>query len=211
MENKIPEVGPDSPAGMRWFISCRYPNLVVTIRSAQDKTTTAPRIPGVYASFRSMAKPNTLQGKGQRGTANYDGTDANDSGKWGIYGPIMDPGPEPEGGYKDDANTVPKAERLKASKKKENRETIDRLRDTDHYLKTRQINEVDIHSVLAEVDWDPTPHCGSIIGVVTRGRVAVGKEGIIGEPGAEAPAEARSAPPAAKVPSLGKKKTAAAA
>ena len=207
MENKTPEVGPDSPAGMRWFISCRYPNIVVTIRSAHDKTPTTPRIVGLYAPFRSMAKPNTLQGRGKRGTENYDGTDMNDSGKWGIFGPIMDPGPEPEDGYKDDPISVPKDKRLKAAKKKENRETIDRLRETDHYLKTRQINEVDIYTILAEVNWDPIPHSGNISGVVVRGRAAVGKDGVAVEsPSVSgAPEEERAAPPSVKVPSLGKK------
>ena len=206
-ENVVPEVGPDSPAGIRYFVSSRYPNMNITIVPAEDKTKTTPRVLGVYALFRSMAKPNSMQGKGKRGTDNYDGTDMNDSGKWGVFGPIMDPGPEPEDGYKDDAVSVPRAVRLKAAKKLLNRQTIDRIRETDHYLRTRQNNEVDAASVLAEVTWDPTPHSGNLVGVVNRARTTVGKDGVSGEDAATvaAPADTKSAPPSVKVPKLDRK------
>ena len=206
----VPETGPDSASGARWFVSCRYPNLNVTIRPAEDKTPTTRAVKGVYALFHSMAKPNHLQGNGKREKGRDDGTDMNDSGKWGIFGPIMDPGPEPEEGYKDDDVKVPLPRRMKAAKKSENRQIIDRLRETGHYRRTRQNNEVDINSVLIELTWDPTPHSGNIAGVVTRGRPSIGKDGVndSSAPGVAAPAETRSAPPSVKVPSLGRPKAA---
>ena len=206
-----PETGPDSAPGARWFVSSRYPHLSVTIRPAEDKTPTSRAIKGVYAGFKAMAKPNVMQGIGKREKGRDDGTDLNDSNKWGIFGPIMDPGPEPDGGYQDDDGKTPRAERLKASKKAENRLIIDRIRETNLWKTTRQNNEVDRHSILAELTWDPAPFSGNIVGIVTRGRPSIGKDGVNDNaaPGVSAPAETRSAAPAVKVPSLGRPKVAA--
>lgn len=207
-DNKtLPEVGFDSAAGPRWFVSCRYPNLTVTIRPAEDKTPTTRAIKGIYATFRSMAKPNSLQGQGKREKGRDDGQqDMNDSGKWGIFGPIVEPGPEPEGGYQNDTPQVPRERRLTAAKKSENRMIIDRLRETIHYRHTRQTNEIDIHTHLGEITWDPTPFSGNIVGAVTRGRPSIGKDGVNDNaaPGVGAPAETRAAAPAVKVPTLGR-------
>lgn len=205
--NTLPEVGPDSPAGIRFFVSCRYPNLTVTIRPAEDKTPTTPAKKGLYALFYSMAKPNKLQGNGKREKGRDDGEpDMNDSGKWGIYGPIVEPGPEPEGGYMNDDVKVPRDRRLTAAKKAENRLIIDRLRETTHYRHTQQTNAVDIHTVLGEITWDPVPFSGNMSGVVTRGRPSIGKDGVNDNaaPGVGAPAETRASAPAVKVPSLGR-------
>jgi hypothetical protein len=206
-EEATPETGPDSAPGVRYFASCRYPHLNITIIPAEDKTPTTRAVKGVYATFLSAAKPNHLQGNGKREKGRDDGTDMNDSGKWGIYGPIMDPGIVPDGGYKDDDAKIPRNLRLTAVKKEQNRLIIDRIRETGLYRRTQQKNEVDTNSVLVELTWDPAPHSGSIVGVVTRGRPSIGKDGV-NDAAANAPAETRSAPPSAKVPSLGRPKAA---
>jgi hypothetical protein len=197
------ETGPDSAAGARWFVSCRYPHLSVTIRPAEDKTPTTRPVKGIYAQFAAMAKPNSLQGTGKRDRGHDDGSDLNDSGKWGIYGPVIDPGPEPDGGYQDDDVKVPKDRRLKAARKVENRQIIDRIRETGHYRKTVQDNQVSIHSILVELNWDPIPHSGNLSGVVTRGRPSIGKDGV-NDSESTAAAESRPTVPSVKVPSLGR-------
>jgi hypothetical protein len=210
-ENLTPETGPDSPAGLRWFVSCRYYNIDILVRLAEEKTATSRAIKRLSAPFFSMPKPNSFQGRGQRERGNDDGTDMNDSGKWGIYGPIMDPGIEPKGGFEDDPASVPRASRLKAEKKKENREIIDHIRSIDLYIRTKQDNKVDRHTVLAEITWDPAPFSGTIVGAVTRGRPSIGKDGVNDNaaPGVSAPADTRSSAPAVKVPSLGRTKVTA--
>ena len=200
----IAETGPDSAAGVRFFVSCRYPNLNITIRPAEDKTPTSRAIKGIYATFQSMAKPNSLQGTGKRDKGRDDGSDLNDSGKWGIFGPIVDPGPEPDGGYQDDDVKVPRERRLKASRKQENRQIIDRIRETAHYRKTVQDNQVSIHSVLVELTWDPIPHSGNLSGLVTRGRPSIGKDGVNDSESTTPAPESRPAVPSVKVPSLGR-------
>lgn len=203
------ETGVGSPAGPRWFVSCRYPQIDILIRLPEDKTAVSRAVKRIHAPFHSMAKPNSLQGNGKRERGNWDGTDMNDSGKWGIYGPVEDPGPEPEEGFKDDDNKVPHAKRMKADKKKENRLIIDHLRSIDLYKKTAQNNQADINSVLVELTWDPTPHSGQINGLVNRGRPSIGKDGVNDSAATAAPDETRSAPPAVKVPSLSRPKAAA--
>jgi hypothetical protein len=216
-EQKVAETGQGSPAGLRWFISCRYPHLNITIRPAEDKTPTTRAIKGIYASFQALAKPDSLQGLGKRERNRDDGTDMNDSGKWGIFGPIVDPGPVPEDGYKDgivscaveeDGKTVKKDIKLKAAKKQENRDIIDHLRSIGLYRRTRQINEVDLNSLLAEVNWDPIPFSGHVVGAVNRGRPSIGKDGVT-DSAVSAPEESRAAAPAVKVPSLSRTKVTA--
>ncbi len=213
-EETIPETGPGSAAGLRWFVSCRYPNINILVRLFQEKTTSSKAVKRLAADFHSMAKPNSLQGNGKREKGNWDGTDMNDSGKWGIYGPIMDPGPEPEDGFKDGpieytADGVKKTMKLKAEKKAENREIIDHLRSIDHYKQTQQNNVAAIDSRLVELTWDPVPFSGNMAGVVSRGRPAIGKDGVNDAAVNAAPTDARSAPPAVKVPTLGRPKVAA--
>ncbi len=207
-ETKAPEVGPGSSAGWRWFVSCKYPHLNVTIRPAQDKTPTSRAIPGLYARFQNGAKPEMFQGDGKLGSENHDQTDRNDSPFWGIF-KAYDPGPEPDGGFKSDDSKVEKAIRMSAEKKGESRMTIEKLRETVHYERTQQNNEVDRFAILKELNWDPTPLSGSIKGLIARGRQSIGKDGVASAPAVAAPSDARPAPSAPKVPSLGRPTAAA--
>lgn len=199
------QVGEGSPAGWRYFISCRFPMLRVTVTPAQMKTDTDRAKTGLYADFQSAPKPNFMQGNGRRERDSGDETDQNDSRKWGIYGPIYDPGPEPEvGGWKDDPATVDKKIRLKAAVKERNRKIIDVLRSTHHYQLTQQINEVDMFSKIAEVTWNPVPHSGKVFGRVTRRKITVNKDGkkIEEEFTPTAPTQVKAEAPKSNVPSL---------
>lgn len=194
----VPVIGPGSSRGARWFVSCRYPDMSVTIRPALDKTDTLRADPGTRVVLQRFTKPNQFVGDGRLGKFNPTGTDLNDSPYWGIY-LTHEPGPEPEDGYVDDDKSVPRIERLSAARKKELREELDRLRDTHFYRSTVQDNQVDRECKLKELDWDPTALSGTLTGFVARGKQPITKESVVA---AKAPAEERAPVPAPVVPRL---------
>lgn len=195
--SEIQETGVGSPAGKRWFVSSKYPHLNVCIRSAEDKTPTARAIKGIYALFQNAGKPESFHGDGKPGSHNFSGTDINDSPYWGIF-EVEDPGSESE--IEKEKNDSKRAKLSLA------RLTVDKLRACHFYKQTAQNNEVSRHSQLVELNWDPSSLSGAVRGLVGRGREALDKTSV-GK--AAAPSETRTAPPAAKVPSLSRKTVAA--
>lgn len=161
-ETKAPITGKGSPAGPRWFVS-KNPSLVLEVIPQyypDEKTGEIKK--HLRVAFKSEEKPWTHKGEGKLGSRNKRGSDSNASEYYGVYF-VIDPGPKPEGGYRDDVD-FPKDDKGRehqdwmrtASEKADDRHTIDHIRGRVYaYRNSPQDNKYRVTARMVELNWDP--------------------------------------------------------
>ncbi len=159
---KAPEIGRGSPAGPRWFVS-KNPTLVLEVMPqyrADEKTGKTEKY--LRIGFKSVEKPWTHLGEGKLGSANKRGSDSNASRHYGVHF-VIDPGPVPTEGYKDDAEDPADDSgrerpdwRRTAEEKADDRHVIDHIRNRVYgYKNSPQDNRYRVTARLIELNWDP--------------------------------------------------------
>lgn len=186
-------IGKGSPAGPRWFVS-KNPGLVLEVVKQDYPKEGEPARPHVRIPFKSETKSALHVGDGYLGSRNKLGTDTNANKHYGVYF-VMDPGPRPEGGYKDD-KTIPvyvqqdgKEVEMEdwmrtADEKERDRKIIDHIRGIYMYRHTPQDNQYRVTARLVEMNWDPAE-----IRVHVESMVIPGMNKPMSRPLAGAPAE----------------------
>lgn len=159
-ENK-PVTGRGSPAGPRWFVS-KNPGLVLEIVPERYPDVSGNKAPFVRAAFKSETKSEMHAGDGYLGSRNKLQTDTNANRHYGVYF-VMDPGPVPPGGYKDDVEDVVDEKGIvhedwsrSAAEKLVDRMIIDHIRKIYSYRHSPQDNQYRVTGRLIELNWDPS-------------------------------------------------------
>ena len=206
MTQKIAVVGRGSPAGPRWFVS-KNPGFVSEVTPERYPDVAGNRAPFLRVAFKSEGKASTHVGEGHLGSRNKTNSDTNANRHYGVYF-VIDPGPVPEGGYKNDSE-APEDDKGQAhedwvrtaEEKARDRKIIDHLRSIYAYRHSPQDNQYRVTSRLTELNWDPAE-----IRVYVESMVIPGLNRPMGRPpvGAPEPEENKGEErPAAKAPPMG--------
>ncbi len=179
---KAPAIGKGSPAGPRWFVS-KNPGLVLEVVKQVYPKDGEAALPHIRVGFKSEDKSDLHIGDGRLGT------------RYGLFF-VMDPGPKPKDGYKDDDELVEDGKGLPneawtrtAEQKAEDRKVIDHIRNIYMYRNTPQDNQYRVTGRLIELNWDPSEIRTYVNGMVIPGM----NKPMARPPLAGAPEDARAA------------------
>lgn len=166
-----PVIGKGSPAGPRWFVA-KNPGFVAEVVPQKYPKEGESAPPYIRVPFRSEDKSDLHIGDGRLGSRNKTGSDTNANRRYGVFF-VMDPGPRPKDGYKDDDELVldgkgapNEAWTRTAEQKAEDRKVIDHLRTIYAYRNTPQDNQYRVTGRLIELNWDPAEiriHVNSLV------------------------------------------------
>lgn len=154
------KTGRGSPAGPRWFVS-KSPALTLEVVPQQYPDEHGNRKPFLRVTFKSEIKSPIHIGDRRLGSDNPMGNDLNAPRHYGLFF-VMDPGPLPKDGYKDDDEAPldsfgkPREDWMRtADQKSEDRRIVDHFRKTHLYRSSPQDNQYRVTAKLTELDWDP--------------------------------------------------------
>ena len=153
-EKKVPETGPGSPAGPRWFYS-KTPELVVEVKPERYADANGNVPPFLRVAFNKQIKPDVLVSEeGRLGSKNKIGADSNANLWYGVYY-VVDPGPVPVSEADKDAREKSGKAREFTEEEKRDRMIIDHFRKMHQYKITPQDNRLCVTDKIEELTWDP--------------------------------------------------------
>lgn len=174
----LPKTGKGSQAGPRWFVS-KHPALALEVVAERYPDKDGNRAEFIRVAFKSEIKSEIHAGEGYLGSRNKLGTDTNANRHYGLFF-IVDPGPTPKDGFKDDQEAIEYKRQdgsvvvhedwmMTAEEKTKARRIIDHIRRTGIYRNTPQDDQYRVTSRLVELSWDPAEIRTYVNGMVIPG------------------------------------------